>query len=92
MPQVRAAIAAHRDSWITEADFAMMADNGINAVRLPVGYWALAETAAQASPFVEQAYKYIDLAMEWGLSHGATHEFVVLYGIHVGFAKGVRTT
>ena len=42
LSQVRAAVTAHRDSWITEADFAMMADNGINAVRLPVGYWALA--------------------------------------------------
>ena len=48
-----------------------MAAHGITAVRLPVGYWALADTAAQAGPFVEGAYKYIDLAMQWGQQHGA---------------------
>ena len=68
---MRAAIAAHRDSWVTEADFAGMAAAGINAVRLPVGYWALADTAAQAAPFLEGAAMYIDLAMQWGQQHGA---------------------
>ena len=77
---------AHRDTWVTEADFVAMAANGINAVRLPVGYWALAETAAQVSPFVEQAYLYVDLAMEWGLSNGAmvesTYQLDCLPGLH----------
>ena len=41
---VRAAIQHHRDVWITEADFVMMATAGINAVRLPIGYWVLANT------------------------------------------------
>ncbi len=41
---VRATIQHHRDIWITEADFAMMAKAGLNAVRLPVGYWVLANT------------------------------------------------
>jgi len=67
---VRAAITAHRDSWVTEADFANLAAYGVNAVRLPVGYWALADTAAQAAPFVEGVAKYIDLAMQWAQQHG----------------------
>ncbi len=49
---------------------AVQAAAGVNAVRLPVGYWALADTAAQAAPFVEGAAKYIDLAMQWGQQHG----------------------
>lgn len=31
----------HRDSWITASDFKWIADRGLNAVRLPVGYGIL---------------------------------------------------
>jgi len=41
---VRAAIQNHRDFWVTEADFRMLAQTGFNAVRLPVGYWVVADT------------------------------------------------
>ncbi len=68
--QVRAAITAHRDSWVTEADFAAMEAAGVNAVRLPIGFWVVADTAAGAAPFVEGGLKYVDKAMEWGAAHG----------------------
>ncbi len=68
--QVRAAITAHRDSWVTEADFESMEAAGVNAVRLPVGFWVVADTAADAAPFVEGGLKYLDKAMEWGAAHG----------------------
>ena len=42
--QMRNAIKAHRDTWVTEADFAFLASIGVNCVRLPVGYWVLART------------------------------------------------
>ena len=43
--QLRSAIKAHRDTWVSEADFVFLANKvGVNAVRLPVGYWALAQT------------------------------------------------
>ena len=42
--QLRSAIQTHRDTWITESDFAFMASIGINSVRLGIGYWVLAET------------------------------------------------
>lgn len=32
-------LRAHQKSFITEEDFAWMAHSGINAVRIPVGYW-----------------------------------------------------
>ena len=46
--RLRAAILDHRSSFITEADIAAMAAGGINAVRLPVGYWALDVSAVRA--------------------------------------------
>ncbi len=55
---------------MTAADFAAMASAGINAVRLPVGYWALAVTADDVPPFVPGAWAYIDAAMQWGLQYG----------------------
>lgn len=34
-------ITNHRDSFITEPDFAWIKQQGLNAVRLPIGYWIL---------------------------------------------------
>ncbi len=31
----------HRETWITENDFKWLAERGINAVRIPFGYWIL---------------------------------------------------
>lgn len=36
-----AKLKAHRAAFITDADFKWIADHGLNAVRLPIGYWAL---------------------------------------------------
>jgi hypothetical protein len=36
------ALSAHRESFITEYDFAMMAAQGITHVRLPIGWWTFA--------------------------------------------------
>ena len=42
--QLRSVIQAHRNTWITEDDFAFMASIGVNSVRLPIGYWVLAQS------------------------------------------------
>lgn len=34
-------IRKHRETFIQEADFKWLADHGLNAVRIPVGYWIL---------------------------------------------------
>ena len=47
-----------------------MAGAGVNAVRLPIGFWVTAGTAEAAAPFVEGGLAYIDKAMEWGAAHG----------------------
>jgi glucan 1,3-beta-glucosidase len=49
-----------RDSFITEKDFKWIAAHGLNAVRLPVGYWAF----IGARPYASTA-KYIEEAFEW---------------------------
>ncbi len=41
---VTAAIVEHRNTYITAADFALLASAGINSVRLGVGYWVMAAT------------------------------------------------
>lgn len=55
----------HRDEWITEADLAWIADRGLNAVRLPVGYWAL-----EPDPPFRAAADHVDLAFDWARRHG----------------------
>ncbi len=55
----------HHDNFITEADFAWIAEHGLNAVRLPVGYWVF----GNESPFVG-AIEYVDKAFNWAEAHG----------------------
>ena len=42
----------HWDTWITEADFAWIADHGFNAVRIPVGHWIFG--SASGYPYHER--------------------------------------
>jgi glucan 1,3-beta-glucosidase len=50
----------HRETWITEADFVWLANWGINAIRLPFGYWILdADGPYVASPDL------LDQAVNW---------------------------
>lgn len=52
-------IQAHRSTFITEEDFKWLAENGVNAVRLPVGYWVLEDSG----PYVG-AVQYLDFAVD----------------------------
>ena len=58
-------IATHRQDFMTEQDFAWMAANGINAIRIPIGYWALQSD----SPFLE-ASSHLDWAMDMAQKYG----------------------
>jgi glucan 1,3-beta-glucosidase len=51
-------IDQHRKTFITEADFAWLAKQGLNAVRVPVGYWLFGD----AAPYVS-AVEYLDFAV-----------------------------
>jgi glucan 1,3-beta-glucosidase len=58
------ALTKHRDSFITEQDFAWLQAHGIEAVRLPVGYWLFGDEAPYAA-----TVKYVDKAFTWAKKH-----------------------
>ncbi|PRP74816.1 putative glucan 1,3-beta-glucosidase [Planoprotostelium fungivorum] len=71
----------HWNTFITEADFSKMSANGVNFVRLPVGWWniydaqggvATAKLNNSVSPVDYQsgALTYIDKAFAWGAKYG----------------------
>ncbi|MEO6513309.1 MAG: glycoside hydrolase family 5 protein [Candidatus Saccharimonadales bacterium] len=71
-----ATLKQHRDSFITEDDFRWIAEHGLDAVRLPVGYWIFDGDA----PYIA-GIEYVDKAFEWAARyrlgivldlHGAT--------------------
>ncbi len=57
---VSARLTKHRDTFVTESDFAWLAEHGVQAVRLPVGYWMFGDE----SPYQGTAV-YVDKAFEW---------------------------
>ena len=57
--QAESRMNRHRDTFITADDFGWIRDHGLNAVRLPVGYWAL----EAPKPYVECS-QYIDFALD----------------------------
>ena len=63
--QARSRLDEHRETFITEEDFRWIRNCGLNAVRLPVGYWAL----EAPKPFVP-AVDYVDFALEQAQRNG----------------------
>jgi len=63
-PQAAKQLQRHRDTFITEADFTWIADHGLNAVRLPVGYWCYGDEP----PYIG-CLEYIDRAFSWAKKH-----------------------
>lgn len=61
----RAVMEVHRDNFIKEADFAWIAEHGLNAVRLPIGYWIFGD----ADPYVG-GIEYVDKAFSWAEKYG----------------------
>lgn len=57
-------IKRHRDTHTTKADFAAIKACGLNAVRLPVGYWVLLGPS-DGEPYVGPALEYVDRAVDW---------------------------
>jgi glucan 1,3-beta-glucosidase len=53
-------LAKHRNEFITKDDFKWLKKNGIDAVRLPIGYWAIADK----EPFIN-CEEWINKAFAW---------------------------
>eukprot|EP00929_Paragymnodinium_shiwhaense_P118461 TRINITY_DN90385_c0_g1_i1.p1 TRINITY_DN90385_c0_g1~~TRINITY_DN90385_c0_g1_i1.p1 ORF type:complete len:849 (+),score=136.99 TRINITY_DN90385_c0_g1_i1:244-2790(+) len=59
-----AALREHRDTFITRKDFELIRDMGLNAVRIPFGYWIVIGPTAR-DPYIGPALDYIDRAVRW---------------------------
>jgi glucan 1,3-beta-glucosidase len=66
-------IEQHRQTFITEADFAWLKDNGVNAVRIPIGYWIFEGDG----PFTA-AVQYLD----WAVQMADKYQLKVLIDLH----------
>ena len=64
-PGAQAKIERHRATWITEKDFKWIKDAGLDAVRVPLGYWALEEH----KPYFSVA-RHVDDAFAWAAKYG----------------------
>lgn len=70
-----AVLGAHRRDWLGAADFRAMAAAGLNAVRLPVGYWGVLPPRARGGPrrrptaavdpYVGPVWAHLDAALGW---------------------------
>ncbi|KAF3441031.1 hypothetical protein FNV43_RR19317 [Rhamnella rubrinervis] len=54
----------HWNSYITDADFRCISSRGLNAVRIPVGWW-IASDPKPPEPFVGGSLKALDNAFTW---------------------------
>ncbi|KAG9246241.1 putative glucan 1,3-beta-glucosidase [Calycina marina] len=56
------ALEKHWSSYFTEADIQEIAKTGINALRIPIGYWAYNNSG---TPYQKGAEEYMDKAIQW---------------------------
>lgn len=68
-----ARIKHHHDSFVTKSDLAWLRENGVDAVRLPLGYGVFGDEA----PFTS-TIEYVDKVFEWAYQEG----LMVLLDLH----------
>jgi len=56
-------LSAHRGAFISEVDFSQLPSDGVNAVRVPVGYW-IWQPSGTPSPFVAGG-RHLDQLIAW---------------------------
>ncbi|KAL4793622.1 glycoside hydrolase superfamily [Aspergillus venezuelensis] len=61
-------LSEHWSTFITEQDFSLIAQAGLNHVRVPIGYWAVAPLDNE--PYVQGQLQYLDQAVSWARAHG----------------------
>jgi glucan 1,3-beta-glucosidase len=67
-PGAAEALKKHWDTYLTEADIQTLAKTGINALRIPIGYWAYDTNATK--PYLKGADVYMDKAIGWARAAG----------------------
>ncbi|KAL0305089.1 UNVERIFIED_CONTAM: putative glucan 1,3-beta-glucosidase A [Sesamum angustifolium] len=58
----------HWSTYITEDDFRFMFQNGLNAVRIPVGWWIIYDPVPP-KPYVGGSLQALDNAFEWAFNY-----------------------
>lgn len=58
----REKLEKHWDTYFTKDDFQAMKDWGLNAVRIPIGFWAYDN---DDTPYLKGADKYLERMIEW---------------------------
>ncbi|GMG30375.1 unnamed protein product [Ambrosiozyma monospora] len=71
----------HWSTWITEDDFAKMAEYGLNFVRIPIGYWAF--ELLDDDPYVQGQVEYLDKAIGWA-KNNSLKIWIDLHGVPGG--------
>ena len=83
--EASARLSEHWSTFITEQDFSLMAQAGLNHVRIPIGYWAVAPLDDE--PYVQGQLQYLDQAVSWARAHGLK----VIVDLHGGKPKSQNT-
>lgn len=71
----------HWNTWITQDDFTQIQAAGLNHVRIPIGYWALAPV--QGDPYVQGQLPVLDKAITWARAANLK----VMIDIHGGWSS-----
>jgi glucan 1,3-beta-glucosidase len=61
-------LTQHWNTWINQADFNQIAAFGLNHVRIPIGYWAVAPL--EGDPYVQGQLPILDQAIIWAREAG----------------------
>ncbi|KAI4253219.1 MAG: hypothetical protein LQ352_003819 [Teloschistes flavicans] len=61
-------LSNHWNTWITQDDFNGIAQAGLNHVRIPIGYWAVAPV--DGDPYVQGQLDVLDKAIDWARGAG----------------------
>ncbi|XXG86487.1 hypothetical protein AAC387_Pa11g1374 [Persea americana] len=57
-------LTKHRKSFVTREDFRFLSEHGINAVRIPVGWW-IAQDPSPPAPYIGGTLAALDRAFSW---------------------------
>lgn len=72
-PGAEKKLEQHRRSFISKADFKWLADHGVNAVRIPVGYWVLED---------DTPYKEAIQCLDWAMETAKRYKLQVVIDVH----------
>lgn len=76
IPGASSALEQHWSTYFTESDIQSLAATGINALRIPIGYWAYNNTG---TPYITGADAYLEKAISWARNAGM-HVWVDCHG------------